>query len=67
MSFTPLTETCPDGVTCPRVRDTGRGTVIVQGNMLAKGDLAQITLGAGETAVEIPAEVLLEAARAYHG
>ena len=66
MPFTSLTEDCPDGVTCPIVRDTGRGTVIVQGRRLAADDLAQITLGEGETAVEIPAGLLLEAARAYH-
>lgn len=67
MSFTPLTKDCADGRTCPGVRATGRGTVIVQGPGLADKDLAEITLGPGEIAVEIPAEILLEAARAYRG
>lgn len=65
MPLIPLTEDCADGRTCPVVRATGRGTVIVQGYKLTAGDLAEITLGDGETAVEIPAELLLEAARAY--
>jgi hypothetical protein len=65
MELTPLTEGCADGRTCPGVFATDRGTVIIRGCALAGGELAQVTLGDGEIAAEIPVRLLLEAARAY--
>jgi len=38
MPLIPLTEDCADGRTCPAVRATSRGTVIVQGYKLTAGD-----------------------------
>lgn len=65
MELRPLTKDCADGRTCPGAIATDRGTIIIRGYSLTGGDLAQVTLGDGEIAAEIPAEVLLEAARAY--
>ena len=55
---------CPDGVTCPTVFATDRGTLVVQGYVLTPENLAQMTLPDGESAVEIPVSLLMEAARA---
>ncbi len=65
MELTPLTEDCADGRTCPGAFVTDRGTIIIRGYSLTDGELAQVTLGDGEIAAEIPAGLLLEAARAY--
>jgi hypothetical protein len=65
MKLTPLTKDCADGRTCPGAFATDRGTIIIRGYSLTGGDLAQVTLRDGEIAAEIPAEVLLEVARAY--
>ena len=51
---------CKDG-DCPTVYRTDRGTVGVQGYVLDR------TTQDGEAMVEIPAELLLEAARALGG
>lgn len=48
---------CKDG-DCPKVFRTDRGTIAVRGDQLAH------PTAEGEAIVEIPAEVLLEAARA---
>ena len=55
---------CPDGRTCPTVYATDRGTIVVQGYTIPAHELTQITLPDGEAAVEIPIELLEEAARA---
>jgi hypothetical protein len=65
MDLTPLTKDCADGRTCPGAFATDRGTIIIRGYTLTSDQLAQVTLGDGETATEIPAALLLEAARAY--
>jgi hypothetical protein len=65
MELTPLTNDCADGRTCPGAFATDRGTIIIRGYALAGGELAQVTLGEGEIAAEVPAGLLLEAARAY--
>lgn len=51
---------CKDG-DCPTVYRTGRGTVGVQGYLLDRATPD------GEAMVEIPAELLMEAARALGG
>jgi hypothetical protein len=65
MELARLAGTCPDGNTCPTISKTDRGTIVVQGLMLSADDLSEIVLPDGETVVEIPAELLQEAARAY--
>lgn len=51
---------CKDG-DCPTVYRTGRGTIGVQGSVINRATPD------GEALVEIPAELLLEAARALGG
>jgi hypothetical protein len=65
MELTPLAGDCPDGRTCPVISKTDRGTIAVQGYKLTNEELAQIGPPDGETVVEIPVTLLLEAARAY--
>ncbi|MFI9553162.1 hypothetical protein [Nonomuraea endophytica] len=65
MQLTRLASDCPDGYTCPTISKTDRGTIAVQGYMLATDDSASLSVPDGECVVEIPVEVLLEAARAY--
>jgi hypothetical protein len=61
MELTTLTASdCKDG-DCPTVYRTDRGTIGVQGYVLDR------TTPEGEALVEIPAELLLEAARALGG
>ena len=49
------------GGTCPTVFETDRGTVVVQGYQLNRADLA-VEIPGGEDVVEIPVELLKEAA-----
>ncbi|MGH3714733.1 MAG: hypothetical protein ACRDT4_14915 [Micromonosporaceae bacterium] len=69
MEFTriagPGTGPCPDGVTCPTVYETDRGTVVVQGYRLSEAELAAMNLPDDEYAVEIPKSLLEEVVRAY--
>lgn len=65
MEMTRLAGDCPDGNTCPTISETDRGTIVVQGYKLTAEQLASMNLPDGETAVEIPAHILQEAARAY--
>ena len=67
MQLTPLTGDCSDGRTCPGAYATDRGTIIIRGYILTAAELAQVTLGDGETVTEFPEELFLEAARAYRG
>ena len=57
-----LTGDCRGG-DCPTVYVTDRGTLVVQGYVLDPVAVRQLALPSGESAVEVPAELLLEAAR----
>jgi len=59
MKMTKLAGECGDGVDCPGVFLTERGTVAVQGDLV---DYVNTPLG--EAIVEIPLSLLLEAANA---
>jgi hypothetical protein len=48
---------------CPTVYATDRGTLVIQGYVLDPAATRQLTLPTGESAVEVPADLLLEAAR----
>jgi hypothetical protein len=51
---------------CPNIFMTDQGTLAVQGRLLALSELpAGDTIPAGEAMVEIPADLLLAAARRY--
>lgn len=60
---------CDDGYTCPAVFVGGeQETVVVQGYRVEdRATLGQLELPDGESAVRIPAAVLIEAARALQG
>jgi len=52
---------------CPNVFTTDRGTLAVQGRLLKPSDLpAGDTIPLGEALVEIPADLLITAARRYN-
>jgi hypothetical protein len=54
-------EDCPDGRTCPAVHMTESGSLIVVGRVVTDGEvLAQMAIGDGELAVEVPATLLPE-------
>ena len=58
MEFTRISGDCWDG-DCPAVYETDRGTYIVQGYSISDPDtLAGLGLPAGESAVEVPADLL---------
>jgi hypothetical protein len=61
MELTPLTTSCANGA-CPDVFRSKDGGVVVRGIAVPPTD-AGIEVGPGEALVEIPADVLLEAAR----
>jgi hypothetical protein len=48
---------------CPTVYLTDRGTLVIQGYVLESGCTKLLTLPSGESAVEVPAALILEAAR----
>jgi hypothetical protein len=51
--------TCNDG-DCPKLYETDRGTFVVQGSVIDDaGALASLHLPSGESAVEIPRELIL--------
>jgi hypothetical protein len=54
---------CKNG-NCPTVYRTARGTLIVQGHAVDSEQTERLTIPAGESLVEIPLDVLLDAARA---
>ena len=58
MKLTKLAGTCEVNE-CPTVYRTDRGTLVVQGDLVADAD--GLTLGTGEQAVEIPLGLLREA------
>jgi hypothetical protein len=56
------------GGTCPTAYLTDRGTAVVQGYVVDDPEaLAALGLPAGETAVEVPVELLVEAAQPVAG
>lgn len=65
MKLTRIAGDCGEGRTCPTVYVSDQGTVVVQGYNLTEADLRKISLPDGESAVEIPLSLLLEAARAH--
>ena len=56
-------EECKNG-NCPTVYRSDRGTLVVQGYTVVSDDAEGLTLPAGESLVEIPLDVLQDAARA---
>lgn len=64
MQLVRLTDACPDGRDCPAIFQTDRGTIVVQGGRLSPAEIAAMNLPEGETAAELPAELLEVAARA---
>lgn len=61
MRITRIRGECPDGRTCPAVHDTDRDVLVIQGSLITDPEaLSQLSLGAGEAAVEIPRTLLPE-------
>ncbi|HEV7960919.1 MAG TPA: hypothetical protein VGP57_00120 [Actinoplanes sp.] len=60
--LTLIASLCGSG-TCPAIYRTDRGTLVVQGRAIAAGS-AGINLSEGELLVEIPEQLLAEAAEA---
>jgi hypothetical protein len=58
-----LATVCGSG-SCPTLYETDRGTYVVQGYVV--GPDAGVEVPAGESLVEIPAELLAEAIRTLH-
>jgi hypothetical protein len=55
---------CTSGA-CPTIYVTGNGTAVVQGYVVP-AEASGLTVGDGETLVEIPLELLAEAVRNLH-
>jgi hypothetical protein len=56
---------CEDGKTCPALHRTDRGTVIAVGQTVIDPDaLRQLELPPGESAIEIPADLVAEVLQA---
>ncbi len=51
------------GGDCPTVYVTDRGTLVIQGYVLDPSAVRQLTLPTGESAVEVPVDLILGAAR----
>lgn len=59
MRLTRLRSTCPDSDTCPTLYRTDRGTMVVQGYVVTHMEALSVPdLAAGETAVEVPLDLL---------
>lgn len=51
--------TCPDGITCPTLADTDRGSCVVVGKVVRDPEaLAGLRIDDDEMAVEVPASLL---------
>ena len=59
MEWTKLAGDCDGTNDCPNIRQTARGTIAVQGHLMT-----HVYPPDGEAVVEIPAKMLMEAARA---
>ena len=58
-------DTCPDGRTCPAVHQTDQGTLMIIGSVVTDPEaLRHLAIGPGETAIEVPAALIPEVARA---
>ena len=58
------TGSCPDGRTCPAVHQSERGTLLVIGTVVTDPEaLAQMAIGPGEVAIEVPLSLLPEVAQ----
>jgi hypothetical protein len=58
-------DNCPDGRTCPAVHQTDRDTLMIVGSVVTDPEaLAQMAIGPGETAIEVPLSLVPEVARA---
>lgn len=57
---------CGQGL-CPGIVITDRDTVLIQGNVLRKGDKSQLTVPSHEDVVEIPREVFDDLLGQYQG
>jgi hypothetical protein len=56
---------CPDGRTCPVVHESDQGTFVIVGSVVTDPEaLAQLAIGPGETAIEVPRSLLPEVDRA---
>jgi hypothetical protein len=62
MSLTKLRgDDCPDGRTCAAVHRTESGSLVIIGRVVTdEGLLAQLAIGPGELAVEVPGELIPE-------
>lgn len=62
MKLTRLTAQCPDGVNCPAVYATDRGTLVIRGYRVADADAIHgLSLPEHETVVEVPLTLIREA------
>jgi hypothetical protein len=56
---------CPDGRTCPALRQSDRGTFVIVGSVVTDPEaLTQLAIGPGEVAIEVPFSLLPEVDRA---
>ena len=56
---------CPDGRTCPAVHQTERGTLVIIGSVVSDpAMLAELAIGPGERAIEVPLSLIPEVADA---
>lgn len=61
-------DSCADGRTCPAVHLTDRGTLVIIGRVVTDPEaLAQMAVGAGEIAVEVPGSLIPEVSAGCDG
>ncbi len=52
---------CPDNRTCPAVRRTNRGSLMITGRLVTDpAEMAKLKIGPGEVAVEVPQSLMPE-------
>jgi hypothetical protein len=55
---------CPDGRTCPALHQTDTGSLMIVGRIVTDPEaLAQMAIGAGEIAIEVPESLIPEVSR----
>ena len=55
---------CPDGRTCPALHKTDTGSLVIVGRVVTDPEaLAQMAIGAGEIAIEVPESLIPEVSR----
>lgn len=62
MSLITIRKDCDVGRTCPHVSVTGRGTLVIQGYVIAAPEAAVLGIPAGDIAIEVPLSLLPELA-----